>query len=103
MFLTLLSEIKALKSDRFEISGTVSYFSQEVYTLNSTIRDNILFGRDYDTNRYQEVLRVCALKHDLDRLPLGDQTLIGESGFTLSGGQRARIGLARYSRVFFFA
>lgn len=62
---------------------------------NTTVRDNILFGSSFDDVRYKEVIRVCALQADLDILPAGDFTEIGERGITLSGGQKARINLAR--------
>lgn len=93
--MTLLSEIEAGKYDRFQLNGAISYASQEVYCLNASIKENILFGRPYSPARYRQVLHVCALERDLEQLPLGDGTLVGESGFALSGGQKARISLAR--------
>lgn len=62
---------------------------------NATVRDNIIFGSPYTESKYKEVIRVCALQADLDILPSGDMTEIGERGITLSGGQKARINLAR--------
>lgn len=62
---------------------------------NATVRDNIIFGSPYDEERFAEVVRVCSLKADIDMLPGGDLTEIGERGITLSGGQKARINLAR--------
>lgn len=96
LLMTILSEIQAQKADQFEVNGSVAYVSQEVYTLNSNVRENILFGREYNLDRYRQILEICALEYDLDSLPLGDQTIVGENGFTLSGGQKARINLARY-------
>lgn len=93
--LSLLSEVSVCQAGRFAINGSIAYASQEVYCLGSTIRENIIFGRIFDRKRYEEVLEICALNHDLSDLPLGDQTLVGECGFTLSGGQKARISLAR--------
>ncbi|KAI2811396.1 Multidrug resistance-associated protein 4 [Blomia tropicalis] len=92
---TILSEISVKSADRFEVNGTLSYVSQEVFMVTSTIRENILFGRKYDSFRYKKTLEICALEHDLDSFPLGDQCIVGENGFTLSGGQKARINLAR--------
>lgn len=65
--------------------------------MNDTVRNNILFGHtsDIDEERYKLALRVCSLSHDLKLLPHGDQTEIGEKGITLSGGQKARVALAR--------
>lgn len=59
------------------------------------MRQNILFGRIYDRQRYHAVVKACALSRDFALLPYGDQTLVGERGTSLSGGQRARINLAR--------
>nr|XP_025044578.1 multidrug resistance-associated protein 7 [Pelodiscus sinensis] len=69
--------------------------TQEPWIQFTTVRENILFGRDYDARLYQEVLEACALSDDLNILPAGDQTEVGENGVTLSGGQKARIALAR--------
>ena len=66
--------------------------------MNDTVRNNILFGHEastIDEERYKLALEVCSLSHDLKLLPNGDQTEIGEKGITLSGGQKARIALAR--------
>ncbi|KAJ8716037.1 hypothetical protein PYW08_013322 [Mythimna loreyi] len=73
----------------------VSYASQEPWLFVATIRDNILFGLPYDPIRYKNVVAACALAKDFELLPYGDLTLVGERGVSLSGGQRARIGLAR--------
>ncbi|KAI4552348.1 hypothetical protein MJT46_016999 [Ovis ammon polii x Ovis aries] len=69
--------------------------TQEPWIQFATIRDNILFGKTFDAQLYKEVLEACALNEDLSILPAGDQTEVGEKGVTLSGGQRARIALAR--------
>ncbi|NXW78217.1 MRP7 protein, partial [Hirundo rustica] len=69
--------------------------TQEPWIQFTTIRENILFGREYDAKLYEEVLEACALSEDLNILPAGDQTEVGENGVTLSGGQKARIALAR--------
>ncbi|XP_011217042.2 multidrug resistance-associated protein 7 isoform X1 [Ailuropoda melanoleuca] len=69
--------------------------TQEPWIQFATIRDNILFGKTFDAQLYKEVLEACALGDDLRILPAGDQTEVGEKGVALSGGQRARIALAR--------
>ncbi|GJJ75953.1 hypothetical protein EMPS_08311 [Entomortierella parvispora] len=78
------------------VRGTnISYASQTAWIQNATIRDNILFDTPYDKERYEEVIRSCALEQDLALFPFGDQTEIGERGVNLSGGQKARLSLAR--------
>ncbi|KAJ1955587.1 hypothetical protein GGI12_005525, partial [Dipsacomyces acuminosporus] len=67
----------------------------EAWLRNATIRDNILFGEPYIQERYEEVLRVCALKPDFRIFKAGDMTEVGERGITLSGGQKQRVALAR--------
>ncbi|CED82203.1 metal resistance protein ycf1 [Phaffia rhodozyma] len=83
------------------VRGSIAYFSQQSWVLSATVKDNILFGHAYDPKFYQLVLDACALPPDLAILPLGDQTEVGEKGVSLSGGQKARIALARavYARA----
>ncbi|KAJ2654179.1 hypothetical protein IWW48_006274 [Coemansia sp. RSA 1200] len=73
----------------------IAYVGQDTWLRNATFRENILFGEEYEKERYEEVLRVCALKSDLRIFPAGDETEIGERGVTLSGGQKQRVALAR--------
>ncbi|PPR05406.1 hypothetical protein CVT24_008020 [Panaeolus cyanescens] len=75
--------------------GGVAYAAQESWVQNETIRENILFGSPFDEERYKKVINQCALERDLDLFDAGDQTEVGEKGLTLSGGQKARITLAR--------
>ena len=81
--------------DESEKDTFVSYCNQTPWVVNDTLRGNILFGRVYDEERYQQVVQACALIDDLNILPAGDMTEIGERGINLSGGQKARISLAR--------
>eukprot|EP00756_Hemistasia_phaeocysticola_P028921 Hpha_TRINITY_DN16199_c4_g4::TRINITY_DN16199_c4_g4_i1::g.7307::m.7307/K05673/ABCC4; ATP-binding cassette, subfamily C (CFTR/MRP), member 4 len=76
-------------------AGSIAYAPQQAWIFAGTLRDNILFGSSYDEKRYNEVLRACALHTDVQALSDGDMTEIGEKGVNLSGGQKARVGLAR--------
>ncbi|PIO32590.1 hypothetical protein AB205_0204560 [Aquarana catesbeiana] len=71
------------------------FVAQEPWIQFATIRDNILFGKEYNDHLYKEVVEACALTDDLSIFPSGDQTEVGENGVTLSGGQKARVSLAR--------
>ncbi|KAH9402637.1 Multidrug resistance-associated protein 4 [Tyrophagus putrescentiae] len=73
----------------------VSYASQDAWSFNDTVRQNVLFGEELQADAYRAVLHCCALERDLQLMPFGDRTLVGEKGVSLSGGQRARINLAR--------
>ncbi|KAF9268335.1 hypothetical protein L218DRAFT_954696 [Marasmius fiardii PR-910] len=75
--------------------GTVSYSPQTAWIQNATIRENVTFGRPFDEVRYQEALRKSCLERDLEMLPYGDMTEVGEKGISLSGGQKQRINIAR--------
>ncbi|XP_019850009.1 PREDICTED: multidrug resistance-associated protein 4-like isoform X2 [Amphimedon queenslandica] len=90
----LLKELPALSGTAM-IKGSVGYASQEAWVFSATLRDNILFGLPYDPDKYQSVIEACALEKDIELLPEGDFTLVGERGVTLSGGQKARVNLAR--------
>ncbi|KAJ6594276.1 hypothetical protein B0H19DRAFT_1094788 [Mycena capillaripes] len=73
----------------------VSYAAQESWVMNDTIRNNILFHAPMDEERYNKVLHQCCLERDLELWDAGDETEVGEKGLTLSGGQKARVTLAR--------
>ncbi|KAJ3185204.1 Multidrug resistance-associated protein 1 [Gaertneriomyces sp. JEL0708] len=77
------------------LRGKVAYCSQPAWVETGTIRDNILFGEPYDADKYRTILRVCQLEDDLKTFKDDDQTLVGEQGINLSGGQKARLSLAR--------
>ncbi|XP_055295955.1 multidrug resistance-associated protein 1 isoform X2 [Sitodiplosis mosellana] len=82
-------------SGRVNTTGTIAYVSQQAWIQNATLQDNILFGKPMDRKRYNQVIAACALKPDLEMLPGGDATEIGEKGINLSGGQKQRVSLAR--------
>ncbi|XP_025829254.1 multidrug resistance-associated protein 4-like [Agrilus planipennis] len=90
----ILRELKILDG-HIDVQGKVSYAPQEPWFFSGTIKQNITFGSGYNEKRYRDVLKVCALEKDIMSFPNGDRTLLGERGVTLSGGQRARINLAR--------
>lgn len=90
----LLGELVQQKGT-INVNGEISYTSQEPWLFASTVRKNILFGQKFDHKLYSEVIKVCALERDLILLPRGDETIVGERGVSLSGGQRARINMAR--------
>lgn len=80
---------------KVKLGGSISYVQQIPWIQNKTIRDNILFGLPMDEDRYNNTIHLCELESDLDILPGGDLTEIGEKGINLSGGQKARVSLAR--------
>nr|UOU03335.1 ATP-binding cassette subfamily C1-4 [Brachionus rubens] len=82
-------------SGKINVNGSIAYAPQQPWIQNSSIRDNILFGKEFDKELYEKVIDACALKSDLEILKFGDLTEIGEKGINLSGGQKQRISLAR--------
>ena len=77
------------------LNGSISYVPQEAWIQNNTVKNNILFYLPFDSERYNKILEICELNPDLNSLIGGDMTEIGEKGINLSGGQRARINIAR--------
>ncbi|KAF9484310.1 multidrug resistance-associated ABC transporter [Pholiota conissans] len=98
--LASFSNVKASQKD-WVIDGVCAYVPQAAWLRNASIKDNILFNLPYDEERYLKTLEVCALLSDLEILEDGDESEIGERGVNLSGGQKARVSLARavYSRA----
>lgn len=94
LFNVILKELP-ITDGSIRVDGRISYSSQEAWLFNGSVRQNILFGEDYDEKRYKQVVKVCALESDFELFPFGDRTLVGEKGKALSGGQKARINLAR--------
>ncbi|KAG6965408.1 hypothetical protein JG688_00007223 [Phytophthora aleatoria] len=90
----ILGEMHQLRGTRI-VHGDAAYASQQAWIQNQTVRDNILFGEPYDAENYQRVVKACQLLPDFEMLEQGDQTEIGERGINLSGGQKARVGVAR--------
>lgn len=84
--------------------GAAAYVAQQPWIMNATVRENIIFGYRFDSNFYDQTIKACALVDDFSVLPDGDETVVGERGISLSGGQKARVALARavYSRADIF-
>lgn len=87
---TLLRELPP-ESGSISINGSISYASQEPWIFAASVRQNILFGQEYDHNYYHAVVKTCALFRDFEQFENGDLTIVGERGASLSGGQKARI------------
>ena len=95
---TLLSAIAGEISDTSETithQERLIYLPQTAWVFSGTIRENILFGQPYEEHKYARIIEACALTEDIQRFPGGDQTVVGERGEVLSGGQQARVSLAR--------
>ncbi|CAL8111764.1 unnamed protein product [Orchesella dallaii] len=90
----ILSELP-ITTGNCQVQGRLSYASQEAWIFPSSLRQNILFGLDMDSERYWKTIKLCCLSDDLKQFPDGDLTLVGERGVALSGGQKARVNLAR--------
>ena len=94
LLMAILGELP-LSAGQISSSANVAYVSQIPWVFSGTVRENITFGRKFDEKKYREVLKACGLLKDLANFAKGDSTRIGERGVSLSGGQRARVSLAR--------
>ncbi|XP_063809426.1 ATP-binding cassette sub-family C member 5-like isoform X1 [Pseudophryne corroboree] len=94
LILSILGQMTLLDGT-MSVSGSIAYAAQQAWIFNASLRENILFGEEYDGAKYKNVLEACCLSPDIQCLPDGDLTEIGERGVNLSGGQRQRISLAR--------
>ena len=83
------------KDAPIKLSGNLSYVEQQAWIQNRTLRDNVLFGREFKKKKYVETMLACQLEPDLKEMCAGDLSEIGEKGINLSGGQKARVSLAR--------
>ena len=83
------------------VRGRIAYVAQQPWIMNASVKENIIFGHRWDPQFYEQTVAACALSDDFKQLPDGDQTEVGERGISLSGGQKARVSLARavYARA----
>ncbi|KAJ7056634.1 ABC protein [Mycena amicta] len=90
----LIGEMRRIGGD-FSFGGRVAYCPQTAWIQNASLRDNVLFGQPFDSDKYWGIIETACLLQDLQLLPDGDLTEIGEKGINLSGGQRQRVNIAR--------
>ena len=95
LLLTLAGILPPNAPSTLRMSGSVALSSQEPWIRTGTVRENIVFTSRWNEAKYRRVIRACCLERDISLWPAGDSTVIGEKGSTVSGGQRARISLAR--------
>jgi ATP-binding cassette, subfamily C (CFTR/MRP), member 1 len=90
----ILGEMEA-SAGTVKVGGKVAYAAQQAWIINATVRENVTFGADFDRARWEDALEAACLAQDLEILPAGELTEIGEKGINLSGGQKQRVSLAR--------
>ncbi|XP_054723461.1 ATP-binding cassette sub-family C member 4-like isoform X2 [Uloborus diversus] len=94
LLMSILGELPIVSGET-RVRGKVAYASQEPWVFGGSVKQNVIFGSAFEENKYKTVLNVCALDKDIEQFPYGDQTAVGERGVSLSGGQKARVNLAR--------
>ena len=94
LLLSLMGELSKIEGD-YECLGKFAYAEQEPWIISATLRDNITMNKPYDEEFYQAVVSACCLEDDFGQMTHGDLTMIGDRGVNLSGGQKARVALAR--------
>ncbi|CAM1332557.1 ABCC2 (predicted) [Pycnogonum litorale] len=94
ILLLMLNELRPHRGS-VDVSGSIAYVSQQPWIFSDTLVNNITFGRRFDRKKLDKIIDVCSLKQDINSLRYGYHTSVGERGTTLSGGQRARVSLAR--------
>ncbi len=95
LLLALLEELNVKSSSDLQVKGSVFYVPQEPWIFTASIRQNILFGKAFDEAKFKRVITACCLEPDLELFPDNELSIVGEKGINLSGGQRARVNLAR--------
>jgi len=94
LLMTILGEIP-ISSGKMSFIGKMAFVSQTPWVYSGTVRDNIVFGKEFHEQKYNKVIKVCDLEKDIASFTKRDLTEIGQRGVILSGGQRARVSLAR--------
>ncbi|XP_020629411.1 multidrug resistance-associated protein 4-like isoform X2 [Orbicella faveolata] len=94
LLMTMMGELRIIEGNLF-IKGSIGYVPQQAWVFSGSVKQNIVFGQAFEEDRYDKVMSACCLEQDVELLPEGDLTLVGEKGVTLSGGQKARLCLAR--------
>ena len=84
-----------IHSGKISIQGKLGYAAQDPWLFDGTVRQNILFGNEYDSQRYNDTIRLCSMDQDIASFQDGSNEMVGDRGTTLSGGQKARLNLAR--------
>lgn len=95
LLLALAGELSAHEGNITRNFSSLAYASQDTWIMNGTVKENIVMGEPFEVQHYEEVVEACQLGHDLQQFSNGDDTIVGDRGIQCSGGQRARIGLAR--------
>ncbi|KXN89182.1 Multidrug resistance-associated protein 1 [Leucoagaricus sp. SymC.cos] len=90
----LIGEMRRTRGEVI-VGGSIAFVPQISWIRNATLRENVVFGQEDDEDKFREVIKACSLGRDLQVLPNGEETEIGEKGINLSGGQKARVSLAR--------
>ncbi|XP_034328340.2 ATP-binding cassette sub-family C member 4 isoform X2 [Magallana gigas] len=94
LLMSILHELPQTEGS-VKVRGKISYTSQQPWVFSASLRQNIVFGNKFDNAHYSKIIKACALDKDIEVMPNGDSTMIGDRGVSLSGGQRARVSLAR--------
>ena len=82
-------------SGKIDVFGKIGYASQDPWIFDGTIKQNILFGREFESKRFNDTIKLCCMEHDLSSFEKGSDEIVGDRGTNLSGGQKARLNLAR--------
>ena len=84
-----------MHSGKIFINGKLGYASQDSWVFDGTVKQNIVFGEHFDEKRYDDTITLCCMNHDIASFENGSEEMVGDRGTTLSGGQKARLNLAR--------